>query len=66
MEIMTIIQKKNLNNNFNKYDTIVNGIEYVGKNPYYPTPEEIHDKLDCEKHYDLYIKKKNLVKNKRR
>lgn len=46
-------------------DTIVNGIEYVGKNPYYPTPEEIHDKLDCEKHYDLYIKKKNLVKNKR-
>lgn len=46
-------------------DTIVDGIEYVGKNPYCPTPEEIYDKLDCEKHYDLYIKKKNLVRNKR-
>lgn len=46
-------------------DTIIDGIEYVGKNPYYPTPEEIYDKLDCEKRYDLYIKRKNLVKNKR-
>ncbi len=46
-------------------DTIIDGIEYVGKNPYCPTPEEIYDKLDCKKHYDLYIKKKNLVRNKR-
>ena len=46
-------------------DTIIDGIEYVGKNPYCPTSEEIYDKLDCEKHYDLYIKKKNLGKNKR-
>lgn len=46
-------------------DTIVDGIEYVGQNPYCPMPEEVYDKLDCEKHYDLYIKKKNLMRNKR-
>lgn len=45
-------------------DTILNGIEYVGGNPYCPTQEEVYKKLDCEKHYDLYIKRKNLVKNK--
>lgn len=45
-------------------DTIVNGIEYVGENPYCPTKEEIEQKLNCDKHYDLYIKKKNLVRNR--
>lgn len=43
-------------------DTILNGIEYVGKDPYSPSLDEIYDKLDCSKHYDLYIKRKNLVK----
>ena len=46
-------------------DTIVNGIEYVGSNPYCPTHDEVQEKLDCEKHFDLYIKRKNLVKNKK-
>ena len=46
-------------------DTIVDGIEYIGVNPYSPTINEIHEKLDCKKHYDLYIKRKNIVKNKK-
>ena len=45
-------------------DTILNGIEYIGDNPYCPTYDEVYSKLDCEKHYDLYIKRKNLVRNK--
>lgn len=45
-------------------DTIRDGIEYVGDNPFLPTPKEVYEKLDCEKHYDLYIKKKNLIKKK--
>ncbi len=45
-------------------DTILNGIEYVGDNPYCPTYDEVYNKLDCEKHYDLYIKRKNLVRKK--
>lgn len=47
-------------------DTITDGIEYVGENPFLPTQEEIYNKLNCEEHYNLYIKKKNLVKRNKR
>ena len=46
-------------------DTILNGIEYVGSDPYCPSHEEVQEKLNSEKHFDLYIKRKNLVKNKK-
>lgn len=42
-------------------DTIVDGIIYVGKDYTKPTKKEILSCLDVDKHYDLYINKKNIV-----
>lgn len=42
-------------------DTTTDGIRYVGKDPSHPNHQDILEELDIQKHYDLYIKKKNLI-----
>lgn len=40
-------------------DTITDGISYLGNNP---SIEDVQKELDIEKHYNLYIKKNNIIK----
>ena len=42
-------------------DTLRNGKQYIGANPHNPTIEEIVEAIDVNKHYDLYLKRSNLL-----